>query len=569
MKNKLIEFKNFSFKYNSQKDYTLKNINLTIYEGEKILILGESGCGKSTLCNTLNGLVPFFYDGKIEGSLKINGKETREMSIFEISKIVGTVLQDPDNQFIGLTAAEDIAFKLENLCIPNEIMKEQVMEISNLVEMENFLSSNPHSLSGGQKQRVTLGGAIIDDINILIFDEPLASLDPRTSENTINLIDSIKRKTNKTIIIIEHRLEEVLKLKLDRIILLNNGEICFDGDPNKLLCSSLLKDCGIREPIYLTALKYSGVKISENLNPQTISLLELNNSAEDFKNFYSNLKFDSKFQNDKKPILKCQNINFSYDGNKKILNNVSFEVYENELLCIAGKNGAGKSTISKIMCGFLKNVEGKIFFGYEDISNYTIFQRSKIIGYVMQNPNQMISHNMVFDEVAFALRNLNIPENKIKEKVNEVLKICNLYSMRNWPISALSFGQKRRVTIASILIMNPKIIILDEPTAGQDFKHYSQIMEFIKSLTHHGITAIMITHDMYLLLEYADRCIVLSNGEKIGDDFPSKILSNNEITKRANLKQTSLHDLSIKFGMDNSENFINKFINYDRSIRNK
>ena len=420
MKNKLIEFKNFSFKYNSQKDYTLKNINLTIYEGEKILILGESGCGKSTLCNTLNGLVPFFYDGKIEGSLKINGKETREMSIFEISKIVGTVLQDPDNQFIGLTAAEDIAFKLENLCIPNEIMKEQVMEISNLVEMENFLSSNPHSLSGGQKQRVTLGGAIIDDINILIFDEPLASLDPRTSENTINLIDSIKRKTNKTIIIIEHRLEEVLKLKLDRIILLNNGEICFDGDPNKLLCSSLLKDCGIREPIYLTALKYSGVKISENLNPQTISLLELNNSAEDFKNFYSNLKFDSKFQNDKKPILKCQNINFSYDGNKKILNNVSFEVYENELLCIAGKNGAGKSTISKIMCGFLKNVEGKIFFGYEDISNYTIFQRSKIIGYVMQNPNQMISHNMVFDEVAFALRNLNIPENKIKEKVNEL-----------------------------------------------------------------------------------------------------------------------------------------------------
>lgn len=569
MKNKLIEFTNFSFKYNSQKDYTLKNINLTIYEGEKILILGESGCGKSTLCNALNGLVPFFYDGKIEGSLKINGKQTKEMSIFEISKMVGTVLQDPDNQFIGLTTAEDIAFKLENLCVTNEAMKEKVMEVSTLVEMENFLNSNPHSLSGGQKQRVTLGGAIIDDINILLFDEPLASLDPKTSENIINLIDSITRKTNKTVIIVEHRLEEVLKLNLDRIILLNNGEICFDGEPNKLLCSSLLKKCGIREPIYLTSLRYAGVEIFENLNPQSITLLNLNDSLKNFKDFYSNLEFNSQFQNNKNPILKCQNINFSYDGNKKILNDVSFEVYENELLCIVGKNGAGKSTISKIMCGFLKNVDGKIFFGDEDISNYSIFQRSKLIGYVMQNPNQMISHTMVFDEIAFALRNSNFSENEINEKVNEVLKICNLYEMRNWPISALSFGQKRRVTIASILVMNPKIIILDEPTAGQDFKNYSQIMEFIKSLTHHGITAIMITHDMYLLLEYADRCIVLSNGEKIGDDLPSKILSNNEITKRANLKQTSLYDLSIKSGMNDSENFINKFINYDRSIRNK
>lgn len=569
MKKKLIEFTNFSFKYDSQKDYTLKNINLTIYEGEKILILGESGSGKSTLCNALNGLVPFFYNGTIEGSLKINGKETKDMSIFEISKIVGTVLQDPDSQFIGLTAAEDIAFKLENICTPRDLMIKKVLNTSELVEMENYLNLNPHNLSGGQKQRVTLGGAIIDDINILLFDEPLASLDPKTSENTISLIKSISEKTNKTVIIIEHRLEEILKLNLDRIVLLNNGEICFDGDPNKLLCSSLLKECGIREPIYLTSLKYADIKISEDMNPQGIDLLNINNFEDKVKDFYMNLKYDSNFTEHKNTILRCNNINFSYDGKKQILNNVSFDVYENELLCIVGKNGAGKSTISKILCGFLKNNSGEIYFRDENISNYTIFQRSKLIGYVMQNPNQMISHNMIFDEVAFALRNLKLSEDEIKDTVYKVLKICNLYEMRNWPISALSFGQKRRVTIASILVMNPKILILDEPTAGQDFKNYNQIMEFIKNLTLNGITAIMITHDMNLLLEYAHRCIVLNNGEKLGDDSPSKILSNKEITKKANLKQTSLHDLSIKCGINDSEKFINKFINYDRSIRNK
>ncbi len=569
MKKKLIEFTNFSFKYDSQKDYTLKNINLTIYEGEKILILGESGCGKSTLCNALNGLVPFFYHGTIDGSLKICGKETKDMSIFEISKIVGTVLQDPDSQFIGLTAAEDISFKLENICTPQDLMIEKVLTTSQLVEMENFLNSNPHNLSGGQKQRVTLGGVIIDDIDILLFDEPLASLDPKTSENTINLIDSITNKTNKTIIIVEHRLEEILKLNLNRIILIHDGEIRFNGEPNKLLSSSLLKECGIREPIYLTSLKYADVKVSEELNPQNIDSLNIHDFKDKVKDFYANLKYDSIFHKHKNPILKCNNINFSYDGKKQILNNISFDIYENELLCIVGKNGAGKSTISKVLCGFLKNTTGEIYYGNENISNYTIFQRSKLIGYVMQNPNQMISHNIVFDEVAFALRNLNLDEDEIKNTVYRVLKICNLYEMRNWPISALSFGQKRRVTIASILVMNPKILILDEPTAGQDFKNYNQIMEFIKNLTLNGITAIMITHDMNLLLEYAHRCIVLYNGEKIGDDSPCKILSNEEITKKANLKQTSLYDISIKCGIDDSEKFINKFINYDRSIRNK
>ncbi len=568
MKKKLIEFKNFSFKYNTQQEKTLKNINLTIYEGEKILILGESGCGKSTLCNALNGLVPFFYEGEINGSLKINGRESKDLSIFEISKTVGTILQDPDNQFIALTAGEDIAFKLENLCISHEEMHKKVKDASEIIGINNILDSSPYSLSGGQKQKVTLGGVIIDNNDILLFDEPLANLDPKSSEDTINLINLISKKTSKTIIIIEHRLEDMLKLDLDRVILLNNGEIIFDGEINDLLSSSLLSKCGIREPLYLTALKYSGVDIKNEKNLKNLNALDISNYKKEVAHFYDKIEYNN-YTPSNSPILKCENINFSYKKGIPILKDISFNIYENELSCIVGKNGAGKSTISKIICGFYKPSSGKILFKDKDITNDTICERSKHIGYVMQNPNQMISHNLIFDEVAFALRNMKLDENTIKSKVHEKLKICGLYEMRNWPISALSFGQKRRVTIASILVMDPKILILDEPTAGQDFKHYNQIMEFIKELCNHGITSIMITHDMHLLLEYADRCIVISDGEKIGDDSPSRILSNEDIIKKGNLSKPSLYNLSSKIYDDKSEIFISKFITYDRSIRSK
>lgn len=563
MKKKIIEFSNFSFQYYSQKHSTIKNINLDIFEGEKVLILGESGSGKSTLCNVLNGLVPFFFKGTITGSLKINGIETKDMSIFNISKTVGTVLQDPDNQFIALTAGEDIAFRLENLCVKHKTMKEKVKKISELIEANEFLNYNPHNLSGGQKQKVTLGGVIIDDVNVLLFDEPLASLDPKTSENTIKLINSIK---NKTIIIIEHRLEEILKIDFDRVVLIDNGEIKFNGSIKKLLSSNILEPCGIREPIYLKAMKYSKIDIS-NLNVDNLNKIDKELIKKPITKFYNGLNCKNKEIEKNKVIFECKNISFSYNNKVKFLENISFKVFENELLCIVGKNGAGKSTLSKLMCGFIKNDSGSFFFNGKNITNYTIYERSNIIGFVMQNPNQMISHTIVFDEVAFALRNLKLNSDYIDKKVNEILKICDLYELRFWPISALSFGQKRRVTIASILVMNPKILILDEPTAAQDFKHYTQIMEFIKKLTKHGITSIMITHDMYLLLEYADRCIIISDGKKIGDDTPSKILSNIDLIKKANLKQTSLHELSIKCDINDTEDFINKFITYDRSIR--
>ncbi|SCH93157.1 MULTISPECIES: ABC transporter ATP-binding protein [unclassified Romboutsia] len=566
MKRKIIEFKDYSFRYRVQAEPTLKNINLTIYEGEKVLIVGPSGSGKSTLAHCLNGLVPFYYSGKTSGELLIDGENVQNKNIFELSKIIGTVLQDPDSQFIGLTVGEDIAFKLENDCVEQEKMKKIVSDSAKLVDIDKELESSPYKLSGGQKQRVTLAGVTVDDVKILLFDEPLASLDPLTGKSAIELIDNIKNKNNKTMIIVEHRLEDVLHKDLDRIIVMNKGEIVADTTPNELLSTNILKEVGVREPLYLSALKYANCDINPGMNPERIEKIDLINCKEKLKAWYSSIDEDVCNENTY-PILEVEDLSFSYSIEKQILNNVSFKINKGDMVSIVGKNGAGKSTISKLICGFYKPTSGKIIFDGEDIANQTIKERSEKIGFVMQNPNQMISKSMIFDEVAFGLRVRGYSESEVQERVYNTLKICGLYPLRNWPISALSFGQKKRVTIASILVLNPNIIILDEPTAGQDFKHYSEIMEFLVDLNKQGITIIMITHDMHLMLEYTNNVIVLSEGEKIADDTAINILTNYDVIEKANLKETSLYELAQKCGIKDERSFIKRFIDYDRRVR--
>ena len=568
MKNKIIEFKDFSFQYRVQAEPTIKNINLSIHEGEKVLIVGPSGSGKSTLAHCINGLVPFFYEGRVNGQLNINGQDATKMNIFELSKVVGTVLQDPDSQFIGLTVGEDIAFKLENYCTNQDEMIAKVDKSAELVDIKNEINASPYKLSGGQKQRVTLAGVTVDDVDILLFDEPLASLDPATGEGAIELIDKIKKENNKTVIIIEHRLEDVLHCDVDRIIVMDKGEIVADCTMDEIIRKDVLRKVGIREPLYLTALRYAGCEINKTLKLNSEDESDILEYKDNLKSWYENIKSNEVIHY-RKPILELENINFSYNNEKQILKNVSFKINKGDMAAIVGRNGAGKSTISKLVCGFYKPNSGKILFDEKDMVNDTIKERSEKIGFVMQNPNQMISKTMVYDEVAFGLKVRGIPEDEIKERVYETLKICGLYGFRSWPISALSFGQKKRVTIASILVLNPEMIILDEPTAGQDFKHYTEIMEFLVELNKQGVTILMVTHDMHLMLEYTNKVVVLSNGEKIADDVPAYILTNKEIIEKANLKETSLHQLALKCGIEDTTNFVNKFIDYDRKIRNE
>lgn len=566
MKKKIIEFKDFSFQYRVQAEPTVKNINLSIYEGEKVLIVGPSGSGKSTLAHCINGLVPFFYDGIVTGQLNINGNDATKMNIFELSKIVGTVLQDPDSQFIGLTVGEDIAFKLENYCISQDEMIDRVDKSAELVDIKKELYSSPYKLSGGQKQRVTLAGVTVDDVKILLFDEPLASLDPATGESAIELIDKMQKQNNKTAIIIEHRLEDVLHCDVDRVIVMDKGEIIADTTIDEIIRKDILRKVGIREPLYLTALRYADCEINDTLKLKNIETLELGEYKEKLKDWYENIEVYESDEN-QNPILELDNINFSYNNEKQILKNVSFKINKGDMAAIVGRNGAGKSTISKLVCGFYKPTSGRILFDGKDMVDYTIKERSEKIGFVMQNPNKMISKTMVYDEVAFGLKIRGLSDSEIKERVEETLRICGLYGYRNWPISALSFGQKKRVTIASILVLNPDMIILDEPTAGQDFKHYTEIMEFLVDLNKKGVTILMVTHDMHLMLEYTNKVIVLSEGEKIADNIPAYILTNKEIIEKANLKETSLHQLALKCDIEDTTKFVNKFIDYDRRVR--
>jgi len=567
MKKPVIVYKDYGFQYKEQGNPTLYNIDLTIYEGEKILIVGPSGSGKSTLGNCLNGLIPFSYKGEITGTLTMDGKEVKNESIFELSKIVGTVLQDPDGQFIGLTVGEDIAFSLENECMSTVEMHQFTQESAELVGINDHLDAPPHALSGGQKQRVSLAGVIVDKVKILLFDEPLANLDPYTGKRAISLIDKIQKDTNTTVIIIEHRLEDVLFREVDRIVLMSEGRIIADMEPNQLLCLNDLREQGIREPLYLSALKYAGVDLSPKKQPAYIDKLSITKEDKGkVKQWFLESAATHPKQEEKK-LLEVKNLTFSYEKGKTVLEDVSFDVRKGELLAIVGTNGAGKSTLSKVICGFETADKGEVFFDGKNIEQDTITERAKHIGYVMQNPNQMISKTMIFDEVALGLQNSNLDEVKVRERVEETLKICGLYPFRNWPISALSFGQKKRVTIASILVLQPEIIILDEPTAGQDFRHYTEIMEFLEQLNKQRITVLMITHDMHLMLEYALRALVFSKKRLIADKSAAEILTDPRLTQQASLKETSLYSLAQVCNIEKGTEFVQRFIDYDREVR--
>jgi len=559
----VVEFCDFSFQYFSQAEPTLHDINLTIYEGEKILIVGPSGSGKSTLGNCVNGLIPFSYPGTVQGNLRVCGKETQKESIFNLSKHVGTVLQDPDGQFIGLSVGEDIAFALENECMKQSEMKEIVERTAALVDMDQLLSSSPYELSGGQKQRVSFAGVMVHDVDLLLFDEPLANLDPATGKTAIDLIDRISKDYHKTVVIIEHRLEDVLYRSIDRVIVVSDGRIVADMPPDELMAANILAPLGIREPLYVTALKYAGIEVTRQLRAGRLDTLDID-AVRDAVRGWDAAQPEPEPRPQRPSILEAEALSYRYVEKKPILKNLTFSIQEGEMVSLVGTNGAGKSTLAKVVTGICKEPEGELRFHGESMNDWTIHERSEKIGYVMQNPNQMICKPMIFDEVALGLRLRGVDETEIRPRVEKALKICGLYPFRNWPIAALSFGQKKRVTIASVLVMEPELIILDEPTAGQDYRHYTDIMEFLRSLNESGTTIMLITHDMHLMLEYTPHAVVLHDGKILMDDTAVKALTSADIARKASLKVTSLYELAIRIGLPDCERFVQHFIDYER-----
>ena len=563
----IISFRNFSFQYRAQKRPTLTDINLEIYPGERVLIAGPSGSGKSTLAGCINGLNPFSNPGECTGTLTVDGVDAPHSSLFELSAHVGTVLQDPDGQFIGLTVGEDIAFALENSCTPQDEMHAITRHAAELVGIENHLGYAPHELSGGQKQRVSLAGVMVDQVRILLFDEPLANLDPATGKQAIELIDEIQKKTDTTVLIIEHRLEDVLWRNVDRIVLVNDGTILADLRPDELLSGSLLAENGIREPLYVTALRYAGVEITPDKHPAHVDSLVLDDTDTQKLRDWFTARPRPAAQPEREPLLEVKGLSFGYQKGQQTLRDVSFSIGKGEMVSIVGRNGAGKSTLSKLICGFETPDAGEIFLNGKPLAEENIRRRAQHIGYVMQNPNQMISKTMIYDEVALGLQRSGLTEEQIREKVEATLRVCGLYPFRNWPISALSFGQKKRVTIASVLVLDPELILLDEPTAGQDFRHYTDIMEFLRGLNARGVTVVMITHDMHLMLEYTRRALVFCDGRLIADRTAAAVLCDPALVEQAALKETSLYTLANRCGIAPAQEFVERFIEQDREVR--
>ncbi|MGI9834850.1 ABC transporter ATP-binding protein [Vibrio vulnificus] len=562
-----IEFSNFSFRYESLDKPTLRNINLRIEKGEKIVIIGPSGSGKSTLGQCLNGLIPHAIKGEVSGSLTINGQETATFAMHQFTEQVGTVLQDTDSQFVGLSIGEDIAFALENQLTANIEMYSLVKATAKMVDLEQMLQRSPHDLSGGQKQRVSLAGILVDDVDILLFDEPLAALDPKTGKRTIEIIDELHRKTGKTVVIIEHRLEDVLHRHVDRIILMEGGEIMADTTPDELLASPLLAQYGIREPLYLTALKSAGCHLALDDHPSSLSELPLANYQHAMADWFHQANTTSNHIRSE-TLLDVRNLTYSYDGEKNALEGVSFNVQRGEFVSILGKNGSGKSTITKLIMGVIEPDDGTMHLNGQDLSELTIFERSQKVGVVMQNPNHMISHHMIFDEVAFGLRNRGWDEQQVNSKVLEVLELCGLSKYRHWPIEALSYGQKKRVTIASILALEPELLILDEPTAGQDYRNYTSMLSFIEKLNRElGITVVIISHDMHLVLEYTTRSIVIADSQLVADAPMTDVFSNPALLDRANLTTTSLYELATRLNIAETNAFMQHFIDVEKASR--
>ena len=563
----IISFRNFSFQYRAQKRPTLTDIDLEIYPGERVLIAGPSGSGKSTLAGCINGLNPFSNPGACTGTLTVDGVDAPHSSLFELSAHVGTVLQDPDGQFIGLTVGEDIAFALENSCTPQDEMHAITRHAAELVGIENHLGYAPHELSGGQKQRVSLAGVMVDQVRILLFDEPLANLDPATGKQAIELIDEIQKKTDTTVLIIEHRLEDVLWRNVDRIVLVNDGTILADLRPDELLSGSLLAENGIREPLYVTALRYAGVDITPDKHPAHVDSLVLDDTDTQKLRDWFTARPRPAAQPEREPLLEVKGLSFGYQKGQQTLRDVSFSIGKGEMVSIVGRNGAGKSTLSKLICGFEAPDAGEIFLNGKSLAEENIRRRAQHIGYVMQNPNQMISKTMIYEEVALGLQRSGLTEEQIREKVEATLRVCGLYPFRNWPISALSFGQKKRVTIASVLVLDPELILLDEPTAGQDFRHYTDIMEFLRGLNARGVTVVMITHDMHLMLEYTRRALVFCDGRLIADRTAAAVLCDPALVEQAALKETSLYTLANRCGIAPAQEFVERFIEQDREVR--
>ncbi len=514
----MIEFKDFSFFYPDSKKPSLDKINVTIDEGEFLVITGPSGGGKSTFLRSINGLIPNFYGGKISGEVIVNGKNASKTPTNKMSEMVGMVFQDPENQLVSTQVEREIAFGMENLCFSKELMQKRIEEALDAVNISRLRNRTTSELSGGQKQKVAIASVLATHPDILLLDEPTSELDPRSAESVLNVIEKINDELGLTILLVEHRLERVIH-HVDRMLMIDGGRMIYDGSPRKIRSAHVENWKVGLPPVTRLSLHFQD-KIQNNGIPLTVKEARL--ALRDILSNPKNKILWEKKKSSDKVSISMDKVFFSYDGEKDVLKNISFKVYEGDMIALMGKNASGKTTLVKLMNGLVKQRKGKMLLFGKKINDYPLEELIQKVGIVFQDPNLHHFNDTVQEEVAFVLKNLGVKQEIIDKKVEAILKKFKIYQYRNSYPHDLSGGERQRVALASVLVSEPEILILDEPTRGMDYYLKKELISYLKEKAK---TSIMVTHDIETAAEFADRVVLLSEGNIVSDGNKRDVLS--------------------------------------------
>ncbi|MFW9826229.1 MAG: ABC transporter ATP-binding protein [Candidatus Thorarchaeota archaeon] len=510
--NPIIEFNNFSWKYKASKDLVLDSINLKINQGEFVGVMGPTGAGKSTLCSCINGLIPSRTRGWIKGDVHVLGQNTRQVKINELGSHVGLVFQDPETQFIMMTVEDEIAIGLETLCLDRKEIKARIEWALDLVGLEGFEQKSPEELSGGQKQLVAIASIMAMRPEILILDEPTSDLDPIGKQNIFKILENIRNEFNLTIILVSHETKKILQF-CTRVVLLDCGRILYDGNPIDLMSKEDVID-------------QSGI-----CNPNKISLMLKKRLLGNKK--ISELK--NSLYNQENVIVKIKNLSYTYPNGTLALKNIDLIIKKGDFISIIGENGSGKTTLIKHINGLLKPQVGFVELKNKSIFDYKISDIAQIIGFCYQNPDHQLFKNTIREEIEFGLKNLKFPQDEINNRYNEIIDLFKLQKFEEVYESTfyLSKGIRQRLALASVLVLKPEILIIDEPTTGQDFLMIQEFMKILQELHAENKTIIIVTHNPYVISQYSNEVIIMKEGNLVKKISTLEFLRDEKLQKIA------------------------------------
>lgn len=506
-----------SFRYRNRPQPALEDVSLQAEAGQVLLVAGASGCGKSTLIRCINGLIPRSYKGELRGQVYLYGRSTQGMALPQISQIVGTLLQDPEKQILGSRVENEVAFGLENLGRPREEILAQVDEVLRYLGLEHLRRRETFYLSGGEKQKVALAGVLAMRPSILVLDEPLASLDPASAVEALRRIRRLADE-GKTVILVEHRVEDVLKIQPEKALFLEEGHVRYFGDVAGFLQAIDYHQAKLPAPLIMAQARRAWAPAQAWPDP----------------------RHDGRRG---ELLVRFENVSFAYDDGEPVLRNVSLDIHAGDVIALLGPNGAGKTTLVKQAIGLLKPTQGRVLVDGKDTREMTVAQAARHIGYVFQSPSHMLFAPTVRQELAFGPKNLGYDAESIEAGVREAIHLLNLTGLEDYSPLALSFGQQKRVSIAAILAMRSPILVMDEPTAGQDYQNYMTFMAAISEMPFSAI--LFITHDLDLAISYANRVVLMHAGEIVADGPPEQVLSQPELLSRCRLLPTSLLEVNL------------------------